>query len=216
MNITVPPYKYISQEKENLKFHFHPDHWADLMKSHLQLTTIWDANVFSCPPTRIAQILGSNPVNIRSAIAFPYYGIDFSRLKIFPCLQNSDGHKIKYLQRKGSTNHLYFCPNFFERLTDPRERIFICEGEKKALRADQEGLCAIGISGIFGWARKGRKDLIEEFDLVLWNQREVRLIPDGDWISNSNVKRGTLQLGHELRRRGAKVKVIDVRGLYGK
>jgi hypothetical protein len=44
-------------------------------------------------------------------------------------------------------------------------RLFVVEGEKKALACAQLGIAAIGISGIEAWHLKGSRDLIADFDV---------------------------------------------------
>jgi len=195
--------------KEDIQIHFHPDHWADLQKSGLNPKSIYDSNICSCPPDLISKILGFNPPGVESALVFPYPGIEFQRLKVFPPQKDKKGHSVKYLQRKRSGSHLYFPPNFWDRLKDASNRIYITEGEKKTLRADQDGVCALGIGGINAWKTSG--NLLPEFSQIPFSGREVRIIPDSDFHTNSNVRSGTLGLSSELDKLGARIKIVDLR-----
>jgi Domain of unknown function (DUF3854) len=201
--IFIPSWKIMGATEETVLEHFHPDHRADFQKSGLNPPIIMAANVHSLCPDKIPKITG-----IQSALAFPYPGTNFTRIKIFPPLTDAQGHKTKYLQEKGSENHLYFSPHFWERFERLDSKVFIIEGEKKTLRADQEGLCAVGISGVWGWSHK--KQPIPDLHLIPWRGREVRIIPDGDWATNPNVKQGALGLCSELIKRGANVRLVDL------
>jgi len=204
-----PPYKSISSSLGDLQARFHPLHWADLKKSGLNPSTIWGAEIFSVPPYRISELLGFDPPSVTSAMAFPYQGVDLVRLKIFPPQLDARGHKVKYLQPKGTGVHLFFPAQFKARLNQA-EKLFIVEGEKKTLRADQEGLCAVGIGGIYGWTKKGGMGLIDDFSSVPLYGREIRVVPDGDFVTNRMVGRGLQELCAELISRGARVKVLDL------
>lgn len=206
----TPPYKALAVKASDLKAHFHPEHWADLQKSGLLADTIMAASLFSSPPDLISQMVGFNTAGIRSALCFPYPGTnEFCRLKVFPPLTDRDGHAVRYLQRKNSGVHLYFPPNFQSRVTNA-EKIYLTEGEKKTLRADQEGVCAVGLGGIFGWKEKDKVGLIGDFDLIPLRGRRICIVPDGDFRTNGMVWRGVEQLSLELVKRGADVKLIDL------
>ncbi len=56
-------------------------------------------------------------------------------------------------------NHFYIPPNFPpEAIADPSIAIFITEGEKKALKACQEGFPTIALAGVWSWCRGGSND----------------------------------------------------------
>lgn len=100
------------------------------------------------------------------AYIIPYYGMNgvrvpFYRAKVF----NPDPNKgPKYLQPKGTLAYIYFPPGFdqalqmLEKGTLPKSHIngfkpsiMICEGEKKAAKALQEGFLCVGLGGIYNW-----------------------------------------------------------------
>jgi hypothetical protein len=67
---------------------FHPDHIADLRRSGLDDSTIAIMQLYSVRPADISKLVGWNPENVESALAFPYLGQDcrpngFKRLKVF-------------------------------------------------------------------------------------------------------------------------------------
>ena len=129
----------------------HPDHLTDLQHSGLSDKTIVACGFKSVRPSAIKNLPG-----VTSACEYPYYTIDgrtngFVRQKLFPALIGKDGHKQKYSQGKGSTSHLYMPPlhDWTTIAQDTGVDIVIVEGEKKAAKASQEGLHAMGISGNF-------------------------------------------------------------------
>ena len=54
----------------------HPDHIADLRKSGLSDETIKLMGVYSSRPGDIPSLVGWNPVNVESALVFPYPGVE--------------------------------------------------------------------------------------------------------------------------------------------
>ncbi len=194
----------------------HPDHLADLRKSGLNDDTIKMMGVYTARPADIPKLLRWNPKQVKSALVFPYFGLDgkpngFYRLKVFPSYKDKDGHTVKYLQKKGTPPHLYISPPIQKILDDPSQSLITTEGEKKAAKSVQEGLPAIAIGGLWNWVKKGTCEGIEDLDHIAWEIREVTIIPDSDtWTEPDTGKRTHLQcavyaLGKELERRGAVV-----------
>ena len=81
----------------------HPDHRADLARSGLQAETIKALGIHSVPSFEIHTHLGSYDSRITSLLCFPYPDVEgFCRDKVFPPVQDRDGHTVRYLQRKNS------------------------------------------------------------------------------------------------------------------
>jgi hypothetical protein len=182
----------------------HPDHLADLQKSGLSDDTITAANIHTVPPGDIQKILGRGYADqVISLLAFPYSQNGFCRYKLFPPIKGKDGHKIKYFQPLNSGVHLYYPPGIEAKVTDPSIPISFVEGEKKCLKADQEGIVSIGMGGIWNFREKGDDDLISDFDNIPLRDRVVNLIPDGDYHKNKDVERAVLSLAEKIKRKGA-------------
>jgi len=185
-------------------------HLAHLRRSGLTDETIAQAGISSVAPQDLRRILGYLPKGFVSAYQIPY-STGFCRWRLF--YENGDGRK--YLQRKGSGNHLYIPPAVKQKLSDPAMPLYIVEGEKKALRGLQEGLCAIGISGLWNYTN-GNGALISDFSRIAWDGREVHLVPDNDYRSRKHgYKNGTLTaavwgLADALRDRGALVDIVEL------
>jgi len=183
----------------------HPLHYEDLQKSGLSDETIKEAKIFSVPPGQISKIINNASVN--SLLAFPYPGTDFLRYKLFPPLKSQDGHTVRYYQPKGSPVRLYFPPDFDFNATT----IHITEGEKKALKATQEGLNCIGLGGIWNFAVKdsnGNPRLIEDFNLIELANKQVELVPDADFQTKPEVAHAVYRLGNLLENEGATVSIV--------
>ncbi len=190
----------------------HPDHLADLRKSGLTDDTISKSGIYSVPPDRVDKIIG-RANGVRSLMAIPYPGTDFTRFRLFPpCkIAPKDERPRKYFQIPGSPIHLYVPPGF-----DPDgEVIRITEGEKKALRGTQEGLNVVGLGGIWNFANRDENDrpqLIEALAAIKWAGRCVELLPDSDFQLNPSVCHAVFRLGTMIEREGATVKVVRLPG----
>ena len=190
-----------------------PDHLADLIKSGLTSETIQCQLIRSVPPWMISKLLGFDPNEVSSALLFPFHDpkggfMDHVRIKVFPTFTGRDGQTVKYLQPKGSGVRLFFPITTMEEVLEGDSPIWLVEGEKKSLAVAQLGLPSVGFCGIEGWHRKGSKDLIPDFDHINLKDRVVELVPDGDWRTNLDVRRGAENLSHALTARGAQTRFV--------
>ena len=189
-----------------------PEHLMDLKASGLNEETIRASGIRSVPPRDIASIIKANG-SLRSLMAIPYPGTNFTRYKLFPpCkLSSKDTKPRKYYQPPGSPVCLYMPPEFSARAPVIR----ITEGEKKALKGTQEELNVCGLGGIWNFASKDDNDqpqLIDALNSITWEGREVELIPDGDFQLNPSVCHAVYRLGVMLRKEGARVRVVQLPG----
>ena len=190
----------------------HPNHLQDLRRSGLSDQTIEEAGIYSVAPCDIAKRLGFNSPKIESLLAFPYPGCAaFERFKVFPVRPGQ-----KYLQPKNSKNHLYIPQKVWTVLQDVNTGFYITEGEKKALKAVQEGIFCIGVGGWWNWKNKGSDELISDFDLIRLGGRKITLVPDNDWRSlnkhgyEKNIKRAIYRLSKKLMEKGARVFIKEL------
>ncbi len=191
-----------------------PEHYKDLQKSGLTDSTIRDAGIKSVSPDQFNKKLGFNIDGLVSMYEIPF-GDEYSRFKLFyedGKEFNKDGDKKpKYLARQGSGNRLYIPAAAKSILDDVNMPLEITEGEKKALKACQEGLHCIGITGLWNWKVKDENKLIKCFNKIALGGRIVFITPDNDWLKlNSNGERKNLKqavnsLACLLIYRGAKV-----------
>jgi len=195
-----PPYLLFPGDP--LELHFHPEHWADLRASGLKEETIREAAVYSLSPNFITHYFSFTGKTkylplINSALAFPYQGGDFARIKLFPALD-----KRKYAQPPNTSARLYVP------FSIKNDTLYITEGEKKCLAAHQAGLNAVGIGGVWNWLTKGHP--IADLGLVQWEDREVVIVPDSDVSMRPDLLNAIYALGRELRNEGAVVRVAEL------
>ncbi|MBT9168959.1 MAG: hypothetical protein DDT19_02311 [Syntrophomonadaceae bacterium] len=189
----------------------HPLHLADLKKSGLSDLTIKEAGIKTVPPNDINKKLGFNIPDLISCYEIPYNN-SFGRFRGF---YDSGKEGPKYLQRKGTGNRLYIPQRVKPILDDPFIPLYIAEGEKKALKACQEGLYCIAVSGLWNWSN-GKKELISEFDQIAFEGRTIYIVPDNDWLQPNkhgyikNLKQAVYELADRLKIRGAKVFIVEL------
>ena len=185
-----------------------PSHLEDLRKSGLSDETIQEAKLKSVPPRLFKEILGFN-AKIESMYEIPYQGTEFSRWKLFPPFTNREGHSQKYHQPKDSAPRLYVPPGF-----DCTKKLWrITEGEKKALKATQEGLNCLGIGGAYSGAKKngdGKSELIPDLQNIPWKNKTVEIIPDADFKTKDHVARGFYRFAKLLEEKGATVFIVEL------
>ncbi|MCX5803485.1 MAG: DUF3854 domain-containing protein [Proteobacteria bacterium] len=201
---------------DTIQSSLHPLHHQNLQRdSGLSDKTIQEAKIYSVRPSDIPKKLGWNGQGIQSLLAFPYPGCDgFERYKAF-YNDEHQGKRHKYLQKKDSGNHLYITEKVRPALQDANTPLYLTEGEKKSLKACQEGLCCIGLSGLWNWS-DGNKNLIPDFDLIALQDRIINIIPDNDWKSKNkhgykkNLVQAVNSLAYKLKERGADVYIVEL------
>jgi hypothetical protein len=187
---------------------FHPDHLSDLKKSGLSDETIQASGIASVPPKLINKRLVYAPPDLTSMYVIPY-GEDFLRYR---CFYAEGKTGPKYLQKKNAGNQLYIPPLAASVLNDQMITLYITEGEKKALKACQEGIPCIGLSGLWNWKEK-EKGLIPDFHKIELKHRTVYIVPDNDWRSpnkhgyDKNLEQAVYSLAKSLQDCGAVVRI---------
>lgn len=198
----------------------HPEHLADLRKSDLSDKTILESSIKSVRPEDIDGIFGY-PTYARSAYSLPYFGTEYSRYRMFYDEMDRNNPKTgesrpKYLAVKDSVNHLYIPHKVRPILNDLSIPLYITEGEKKSLKAVQDGLYCIAISGLWGWKIKSEDELIPDFDLIALDGRTIYIVPDSHFREpNRHGKQKYLwqavyELAYRLIDKGAKVFWVEL------
>lgn len=188
-------------------------HLEDLKKSGLLDETILKAGIKSIPLDQLVKQLSFSIPNLISAYEIPY-NKDFSRFKVFYS-NNNNGKKLKYLQGKNTGNRLYIPSDVKPILNNPSTPLYITEGEKKALKATQEGFYCIGLSGLWNWSN-GNKELIPDFDLITLKERIVYIVPDNDYKTankngyKKNLKKAVNEFAEKLKARKAIVSIVEL------
>lgn len=198
----------------HIKETLHSLHLNDLKNSGLSDKTIIEANIKSVPPSEIIKKLEFNLPDIVSMYEIPYPNIKHSRFRVFYSEFKSSKKQPKYLQRKGTGGRLYIHHNLIEALNNPSITIYITEGEKKTLKAVQEGICCIGIAGLWCWGKNN--NLIEDFKQIVFIDRKVGIVPDNDWLQpnkhgyQKNLREAVYGLANKLIERGAKPFIVQL------
>lgn len=176
--------------------------------------TIRRCGFYSASQEQVREILG---FSAGAGLALPYGSQNgkgpFTRIKPdIPFLDRS-GRPSKYLSPKGAGNRIYVPPQIMpEQLRDCKIPLYVTEGEKKALKAAQEGLCCIAIPGVWSWKqRNGNRSVpIPDLDLIEWKIRSTYLVFDSDLRVKKEVATALYELSRELERRRAHVRKIDL------
>jgi Domain of unknown function (DUF3854) len=95
----------------------------------------------------------------------------FNRVKPDRPFLDRYGKPSKYLSPKGAGNRLYIPPGVEAVVCEHKTPLWITEGEKKALKAVQEGLHCIAIPGVWSWRQRNnssRSVPIPDLDLIQW------------------------------------------------
>ena len=194
----------------------HPEALEDLRRSGLDDDTIAVAGLYTPAPADLPRFLSARLITqVRHLLVFPYDGAsrdglwrgadEFVRSKLFPPVSDGEGHTIRYYQRAGTPPRLYVPGAARAALADPRVPLLITEGEKKALKAAQEGYPCVAVGGLWNWQVAGRP--IADLDRIDWCERETVIVPDSDVWTRTELLQPVYALGKELETRGAKVAV---------
>lgn len=191
-----------------------PHHLAELRASGLSDATISNARIYSeTNYERIAALLNRRAFKKAQApvIVFPFVekdgNVSYSRVK--PDRPRAiSGRVVKYESPVDAPNHIYVPRDAWQALEDKTRELLITEGEKKALKATQEGFPTIGLVGIYGWKDKRHESLLPALERIPWQGRAVRIVYDSDAATNENVRQGEARLAAQLRNRGADVRIV--------
>jgi putative DNA primase/helicase len=197
----------------------HQEALEDLRRSGLSDATITEAGLYTPSPGDLPRLLSSRLVGkVRHFLVFPYDGAshgglwrredEFVRCKLFPPVSDGQGHTIRYYQRAGTPPRLYIPARARAALADPSVPLLITEGEKKALKANQDGLTCVAIGGLWNW-QVGRQP-IADLDWIDWCDRETLIVPDSDVWTRLDLLQPVFAVGKELEGRGARVSVLKL------
>lgn len=188
-------------------------HLDDLRKSGLSNETIAAAGIKSIRPCDIAMQIGYEVSEVMSAFNIPF-DENFSRLKAFyaPDASTTQKKKMpKYFQKKGSGNRIYIPPSLSSKVLMGNEPLYMTEGEKKTLCANQNGFPCIGITGLWNWKRPGTDELIADFDRINLKGRKIILVPDSDYRDPAkNLTSAVERLTRALQLKGAEVWILQL------
>lgn len=203
-------------------------HFEALQKRGLTPNTIIAAKLKSVSAEDIRDILGFNPppgpearrlgLSGSPGIGIPNFDpmnperIRQSRFRLdYPA--EISGKPAKYVGPKKAGNIIYFPPGIGDKLPDVSMPMFITEGPFQTIMGHQNGLCTIGLAGVWGWKCRGlngESQPIADLDLIAWKDRFVIIVFDSDVMTNQLVQKARHELGKELSGRGANVYAITL------
>lgn len=181
-------------------------HVADLRKSGLTDETIAASGIYTAHSQRVHDLLGMNTGS--NGMVIPYLHVtDETYVRVKLDQAGKDGKR--YRGPAGKQNRLYVPPMLdSETLSDVSRPLYITEGEKKALKACQEGFPCVALPGVWSWRTKdddGNSVPIPDLDRIPWEGRIVSIVFDSDAATNPDVARAEISLAVELAQRGATV-----------
>jgi hypothetical protein len=188
-------------------------HRDELRASGLTDETIARAGIFSAPERQTREVLG---YGAGAGLVFPYRSLNGSASYARVKLDNPGADGKRYRSPAKQPNRLYV-PALLEAaiLADTSTPLWLTEGEKKALKACQEGLSCLALPGVWSWRMRDREDRsipIPDLDHVAWNGRLVYVVFDSDLATNPRVKDAEAALARELSGRGAHVLAVRLPG----
>lgn len=153
------------------------------------------------------------------ANGFYSYRPDFARVITNKRKRNADGsfkqRVVKYETPSGSALRID-CPLVCrQQMKDNKIPLWITEGAKKADALASHGLCAISLSGVYGYKGKnefGGVTLLADWDYIALNVRDVRIAFDSDVMVNPSVRQALGRLTEHLQRKGAHVSAVYLPG----
>ena len=165
-------------------------HLEDLRRSGLSDETIARAGIYSAPERQVRDVLG---FGAGSGMVIPYPGANGPRTYARVRLDRPDAQGKRYRSPMKVQNRLYVPPMLDpKRLADVTSALFITEGEKKALKAVQEGFVCVGLSGVWSWRTrfpdKTRGVPLPELEALVLAGRVVYIVFDSDRLTNEDEK----------------------------
>ncbi len=120
----------------------------------------------------------------------------------------------KYKFPAGTVSLYANAPDAWRKWGDAQEK-WLAEGEGKALALHGAGKAVIGFPGIQNWHTKGEKTLRPQLAKRICQGDKIFVAVDGDWRTNPNVKRGTIELLAALEVCGADAVLVDIPDIPG-
>lgn len=190
-------------------------HFDDLRKSGLSETTIKRHGIESVTADEAMRLL-NRKTSVGAGYVFPYpakeggfiKGIVNIRLDTPLVSKEQDKKPRKYVRPLGSEARLYIPFPTWDIIHDIAVPLIITEGEKKALKATQEGFYSIGVSGVWGWSSSHKP--LPDFSQIMTGSRLFIIVFDGDKASNRNVMMAQNRLARILLARKDRVKIVDL------
>ncbi len=175
-----------------------PQHLTDLQNSGLSDETItrWGCYSIEREQRGVLSQLGFGHIE-SSALALPIIPPDEdtpnqNNVMLKPDIprRNGKGHFVKYEARRNSHNRIHAPLAARGKLSNASVPLIITEGQKKAEKAAQAGLCCVALSGVWNWNdRIGEASFpIADFDSIQLQNRRVYIAFDSDAANNAHLQ----------------------------
>lgn len=153
-------------------------------------------------------------------ILIPLYGVEgkITGYQYRPDKPRTDNNKqriIKYENPTGAAVRLDILPSSRQKLGDPSIPLWFTEGIKKVDALTSAGVCAIGLTGVWGFKGKnhfGQSTILADFDYIALKNRHCYLCFDSDYTTNPHVRAALDRLSEHLKRKGAVTHIIQLPG----
>ena len=190
-------------------------HRDELRRSGLSDASVDVSGFYSADADKAAGFLGFNPRSGGWVVPYPgtedEQGAPFRRFKPDVPFLGRNQKPAKYLsprKKQYPAGNRLFIPAMLNPaiLSDPSTTLLLTEGEKKAIKACQEGFPTVGLSGVTCWVSKGGNGEsfpIRDLDLIEWSGRRVVILFDSDAAKKTAVRDEEHKLSRELSSRGA-------------
>lgn len=122
-----------------------------------------------------------------------------------------DGRILKYETPRGSSNMLDCPRSTLRHVGDPKVRLWITEGARKADALASVGLRGVSILGVSSWRGRNSDNgltALPDWHGVALSGRELIICFDSDAFSNPNVHRAVETFGRWLESRGASLAFV--------
>jgi len=191
-----------------------PHHCDDLRRSGLSDRTLekWGVYSIEADQSWVMQQLGFGHVE-PPVLALPVLPPDRTQPNLNDIIIKPDkprrderGHSRKYEMRPKSRNRVHAPLSCREKLFDTTFPLDVTEGQKKAEKGSQEGLCCIALPGVFNYLVKIASDAsfpIEDLDKISADARTVRIAFDAPLTPA--VRTAQRRLAEYFTRRGGTV-----------
>jgi len=195
------------------KHHVLPHHLQDLRNSGLSDETIAACGIYSEANYKSLGVLPGRrlPKKCAPALVFPFRDEDgtsgYRRIKP-DNPRKLKGKPVKYESPLSRANEVFVPPKTFSALDDPNVELILTEGEKKSLKADQEGFPCLGLVGVFGWKVRKAERLLPMLDRIQWKGRKTYIAFDSDITDNESIQDAESRLAAQLTNRGAVVRCV--------
>jgi len=130
-----------------------------------------------------------------------------------PRLDTNRGRSIKYETPAGGTIRLDVPSRCQPQLADPSVPLYFTEGSKKVDALASAGVCAVGLTGVWGFKGKnplGGTTVLADFDYISLKGRVVYECFDSDLATNPKVYQALLRLKQVLQNKGADPHILQL------